>query len=63
MLDKVQSHPAHTPLKQYQEPSTVAPRPTVTNAPGESETLKQYRRFFQTHDLSGAPHRNERTPR
>jgi hypothetical protein len=35
------------------------PRPTE-GAIGESEALRRYRRFFQTHDLRGVPRRVER---
>ena len=29
---------------------------------GDNETVKRYRRFFETHDLSGRPRRESGTP-
>jgi hypothetical protein len=54
MSDKVLKEAIHTTShRRYQESSTVSPRPTATGAPGDSEALRAYRRFFQTHDLNG----------
>jgi hypothetical protein len=47
----------------YREQSLVAPRPNVNDAPGDSDSVKRYRRFFETHDLHGLPHRDIRTTR
>jgi hypothetical protein len=46
-----------TAATPYREPSLIAPRPAVTDAPGDSESVKRYRQFFQTHDLHGLPQR------
>jgi hypothetical protein len=47
----------------YREQSQVAPRPLVADAPGDSESVKRYRRFFETHDLHGLPRRDIETTR
>jgi hypothetical protein len=47
-----------TAATPYREPSLIAPRPTVTDASGDSESIKRYRQFFQTHDLHGLPRRD-----
>ena len=35
-----------------------APRTNVSDAPGDSDSVKRYRRFFETHDLHGLPQRD-----
>jgi hypothetical protein len=47
--------PAATP---YRDPSSIAPRPTDFNPLADSETIRRYRQFFQTHDLHGLPRRD-----
>jgi len=47
-----------TAAAPYREPSSIAPRPTAIDAPGDSDTVRRYRQFFQTHDLRGLPQRN-----
>jgi hypothetical protein len=46
-----------TAAAPYREQSSIAPRPTVTGALGDSDSVKRYRQFFQTHDLHGLPRR------
>jgi len=41
--------------RAYQDVGSVVPRPSVNDAPGDSEAVKRYRRFFETHDLRGLP--------
>jgi hypothetical protein len=41
--------------RAYQDVCGVVPRPNTDNAPGDSEAVKRYRRFFETHDLRGLP--------
>jgi hypothetical protein len=38
----------------------TAPRPKVADGGGDNETVKRYRQFFETHDLSGSPQRDKR---
>jgi hypothetical protein len=35
----------------------------VRDAPGDSDSVKRYRRFFETHDLHGLPRRDIQTTR
>ncbi|HEY0526833.1 MAG TPA: hypothetical protein VGD08_25800 [Stellaceae bacterium] len=41
--------------RAYQDVGGVVPRPSIDNASGDSEAVKRYRRFFETHDLRGLP--------
>ncbi len=52
-----------TAATPYWERSPVAPRPNVKDAPGDSDSVKCYRRFFETHDLHGLPQRDSQTTR
>jgi hypothetical protein len=45
----------------YRGQSSIVPRPTLNDVPGDSESLKRYRRFFETHDLRGLPQRDTQT--
>jgi hypothetical protein len=40
-----------------------APRTNVGDAPDDSDSVKRYRRFFETHDLHGSPRRDSQTTR
>jgi hypothetical protein len=60
IVDKQRFYTVATP---YREPSLVAPHPTVSAAAGDSQSIKRYRRFFQTHDLHGLPQRETQTKR
>jgi hypothetical protein len=51
---------AATPRREHID---FAPRPNVRDAPGDSDSVKRYRRFFETHDLHGLPRRDIQTPR
>jgi hypothetical protein len=44
-----------TTARAYQDIGGIVPRPSVNDAPGDSEAVKRYRRFFETHDLRGLP--------
>src|SRR5947209_3363721 len=46
--------------RPYQEQAPVAPRATGNEPTGDSEAIKRYRYFFQTHNFSGLPHRDDR---
>ena len=52
-----------TAATPYREQSPVTPRSKVGDAPGDSDSLKRYRRFFETHDLHGLPQRDSETNR
>jgi hypothetical protein len=52
-----------TTTRAYREQGAVVPRSTATDAGGDSETIKQYRRFFETHDLRGLPQRENHAAR
>ena len=47
----------------FREQSPVAPRPNVKDAAGDNDSVKRYRRFFETHDLHGLPQRDIQTNR
>jgi hypothetical protein len=38
-------------------------RTNVNDASGDSDSVKRYRRFFETHDLHGLPQRDIQTTR
>ena len=64
MLKESQKDSLHgTAATPYWERSPVAPRPNVKDAPGDSDSVKGYRRFFETHDLHGLPRRDSQTTR
>jgi hypothetical protein len=64
MFDKPRRDGLHTaPPQPYQRSSAVSPRAAASDAPGDSEAIRQYRRFFETHDLSGTPRRADRAAR
>jgi hypothetical protein len=46
-----------------QEPRFLPPRSTGNDAPGDTDAVKRYRRFFQTHDVNGLPPRDGKTIR
>ena len=54
------SRPAATPNR---DPSSGAPWPADFNPLGDSETIRRYRQFFQTHDLHGSPQRGAQSNR
>jgi hypothetical protein len=37
----------------------LAPRQSGSGAHGDSDEVKRYRQFFETHDLRGLPHRQK----
>jgi hypothetical protein len=47
----------------HREQIPFAPRTNLSDAPGDSESVKRYRRFFETHNLHGLPHRDIQTTR
>ena len=50
-------------LDDPQEPRFVPPRCAASDAPGDTDAVKRYRRFFQTHDVNGLPYRDDKNPR
>jgi hypothetical protein len=46
-----------------QEPRFLPPRSAGNDAPGDTDAVKRYRRFFQTHDLNGLPARDDTASR
>lgn len=49
-----------TTARSYQEQAPLVARATGNEPTGDSEAIKRFRHFFQTHDLSGLPHRDDR---
>ena len=42
-----------------QEPLPNATRPNVNDGRGDSEAVRRYRQFFETHNLHGLPQRQK----
>jgi hypothetical protein len=61
MLDKPPRDSLYGARAPYRGQSSIVPRPIVADAPGDSEPLKRYRQFFETHDLRGLPQRDTQT--
>jgi hypothetical protein len=59
MIKKSRTDSSNRPAAtSYRDPNSFNPRPPDFNPFGDSETIRRYRQFFQTHDLHGLSRRD-----